>query len=209
MGSLPLLVRNELDALIPLDGPASADPLKLPDLLDLTVDSDTVAVRCGDVEMTYRALHERSNRLARRLLAQGVGVGNRVALMLPRSIEQVVAVWAVARCGAAFVPVDPDYPAERVAHMIDESGVTIAVAVDPGVVPTGVRWVDVADAPGDGTPVADAELAHPVRLDNAAYVIYTSGSVGRRAESRCRTEDLRITRPQCGVSTRRIPGRGC
>ncbi|QSE83031.1 amino acid adenylation domain-containing protein [Rhodococcus koreensis] len=178
VGSLPLLVRDELDALIPLDGPASADPLTLPDLLDLTVDSDTVAVRCRDVEMTYRALHERSNRLARRLLAQGVGVGNRVALMLPRSIEQVVAVWAVARCGAAFVPVDPDYPAERIAHMIAESGVTIAVAVDPGVVPTGVRWVDVADAPGDGTPVADAELAHPVRLDNAAYVIYTSGSVG-------------------------------
>ncbi|QYB02783.1 amino acid adenylation domain-containing protein [Rhodococcus sp. USK10] len=178
VGSLPLLVQDELDALVPLHGPASVAPLTLPDLLDLTADSDTVAVRCGDVEMTYRALHERSNRLARRLLARGVGVGNRVALMLPRSIEQVVAVWAVARCGAAFVPLDPDYPAERIAHMIEESGVTIAIAVDPGVVPTGVRWVDVADAAGDGTPVADTELAHPIRLDNAAYVIYTSGSVG-------------------------------
>ncbi|OUS92705.1 non-ribosomal peptide synthetase [Rhodococcus sp. NCIMB 12038] len=178
VGSLPLLVHDELDALVPLDGPASVAPRTLPDLLDLTADSDAVAVRCGDVELTYRALHERSNRLARRLLAQGVGVGNRVALMLPRSIEQVVAVWAVARCGAAFVPLDPDYPAERIAHMIEESGVTIAVAVDPAVVPTGVRWVDVADAPGDGTPVADMELAHPIRLDNAAYVIYTSGSVG-------------------------------
>ncbi|MFE7416391.1 amino acid adenylation domain-containing protein [Rhodococcus sp. NPDC057529] len=178
VGSLPLLARDELDALVPLDGPASVEPRILPDLLDLTADSDTIAVRCGDVEMTYRDLHERSNRLARRLLARGVGVGNRVALMLPRSIDQVVAVWAVARCGAAFVPVDPDYPAERIAHMIEESGVTVAVTVDPGVVPTGVRWVDVSDAPGDGTPIADTELTHPIRLDNAAYVIYTSGSVG-------------------------------
>ncbi|MFC9837237.1 amino acid adenylation domain-containing protein [Rhodococcus sp. NPDC127530] len=178
VGSLPLLTDDELEVLAPLAGPPSVSPLTLPDMFDLTADSDTVAVRCGDVEMTYRALHERSNRLARRLLAQGVGVGNRVALMLPRSIDQVVAVWAVARCGAAFVPVDPGYPAERIAHMIEESGVTIAVATEPEVVPRGVEWVDVADAPGDGTPVADAELAHPIRLDNAAYVIYTSGSVG-------------------------------
>ncbi|MFC0450890.1 non-ribosomal peptide synthetase [Rhodococcus jostii] len=178
VGSLPLLTHDELDALAPLTGPPAVAPLTLPDLLDLTVDSDSVALRCGDAEMTYRALHERSNRLARRLLAHGVGVGNRVALMLPRSIEQVVAVWAVARCGAAFVPVDPGYPAERVAHMIDESDVTLAVAAEPDVVPPGVAWVDVADAPGDGTPIADAELAHPIRLDNAAYVIYTSGSVG-------------------------------
>jgi amino acid adenylation domain-containing protein len=178
VGSLPLLTDDELEALVPLTGPPSVSPLTLPDMFDLTADSDTVAVRCGDAEMTYRALHERSNRLARRLLAQGVGVGNRVALMLPRSIEQVVAVWAVARCGAAFVPVDPDYPAERIAHMIDESGVTIAVATEPEVVPPGVEWVDVADAPGNGAPIADAELAHRIRLDNAAYVIYTSGSVG-------------------------------
>ncbi|WP_312033851.1 MULTISPECIES: non-ribosomal peptide synthetase [unclassified Rhodococcus (in: high G+C Gram-positive bacteria)] len=178
VGSLPLLTPGELDALAPLTGPPAAAPLTLPEIFDLTVDSGSVALRCGDAEMTYRALHERSNRLARRLLAHGVGVGNRVALMLPRSIEQVVAVWAVARCGAAFVPVDTGYPAERVAHMIDESGVTLAVAAEPEVVPAGVEWVDVADAPGDGTPLADAELAHPIRLDNAAYVIYTSGSVG-------------------------------
>ncbi|MFZ2176202.1 MAG: amino acid adenylation domain-containing protein, partial [Rhodococcus sp. (in: high G+C Gram-positive bacteria)] len=178
IGVLPLLTADERDQLVHSSGPESVPPLTLPELFDATADSDGIALRYGDEDVSYRVLHERSNRLAHVLIEAGVGTGDRVALMLPRSVEQVVAVWAVARTGAAFVPVDPGYPAERIAHMITESGATMAIATDPSVVPAGIGWVDAKDQPGDSASVTDADRLRPIRVDNAAYVIYTSGSVG-------------------------------
>ncbi|GCE39566.1 Siderophore biosynthesis non-ribosomal peptide synthetase modules Bacillibactin synthetase component F [Rhodococcus wratislaviensis] len=178
VGSLPILTGDERDVLVPAGGPAARTPLTLPEILDETAGSDAVALRDSAGEMTYRELHDRSNRLARKLIRLGVGAGDRVALMLPRSVEHVVAVWAVARTGGAFVPVDPSYPDDRIAHMIAESDATMAIALGPEVVPAGVDWIDVADEPGDSRPVTDDDRIHPLRVDNAAYVIYTSGSVG-------------------------------
>lgn len=178
VGHLPILTGDERSALVPAAGPAARTPMTLPEILDETAGSDAVALRDSEVEVTYKELHDRSNRLARKLIRLGVGAGDRVALMLPRSVEHVVAVWAVARTGGAFIPVDPSYPNERIAHMIAESGATMAIAPGPGVVPAGVDWIDVADEPGDSRPVTDDDRLHPLRVDNAAYVIYTSGSVG-------------------------------
>src|SRR6266567_2672656 len=94
-------------------------------LLTAAVESsaDSVAIRfdpAGDGsaarQLTYRELDEASSRLARELIAHGVGAGDVVALGIARSLESVLAVWAIAKTGAAYVPVDPSYPAERIGH---------------------------------------------------------------------------------------------
>lgn len=76
---------------------------------------------CGDVSLTYAELDARSNRLAHALIARGAGPERLVAVSLPRSAELVVAILAVLKTGAAYVPVDPEYPAARIAYLLDDS----------------------------------------------------------------------------------------
>ncbi|WP_433271684.1 amino acid adenylation domain-containing protein [Actinosynnema sp. CS-041913] len=127
---------------------------------------DAVALVSGGEAISYRELHARSNRLARRLRSCGAEPGRRVAVVLPRSVDLVVALLAVQKSGAAYVPVDPGYPADRVRQVLDD--------VEPIHVLTGeeVRSPLVAEFPADDLPPA-AGPADPV------YVIYTSGSTGR------------------------------
>ncbi|MFD3546608.1 amino acid adenylation domain-containing protein [Streptomyces sp. NPDC058655] len=158
---------------------------------------DAVALVFGDTALTYAELDARINRLARLLLARGAGPERTVALALPRSIEMVVALFAVLRTGAAYLPLDLDHPADRLRLMVEDTGplcllTTLAVAPtlrggsgplapevaldDPSVA------AELASLP-DGE-VTDAErpaFAHavPGRLEHPAYVIYTSGSTGK------------------------------
>ena len=80
-------------------------------------------------ELTYTDLDARSSRLARELIARGIGPGDVVALGLTRSLESVLAVWAVAKTGAAYVPVDPTLPTERRAYLIADSGAVLGLTV--------------------------------------------------------------------------------
>ncbi|GAB2510252.1 amino acid adenylation domain-containing protein [Nocardia heshunensis] len=138
---------------------------------------DGIAVVCGDRRLTYRELDARAEHLARRLTAAGAGPESLVAVGIPRSIESVLAVWAVARTGAAFVPVDPAYPPERIARIIDVSGVCLGLTVTAqrDRLPGTVDWWCVDDV-RDEFPIAIRDIvrdtAHP------AYVIFTSGSTG-------------------------------
>ncbi|CRK52520.1 Non-ribosomal peptide synthetase [Rhodococcus sp. RD6.2] len=179
----------ERDSLVPFTGDAAPEPLLLPDLLaaGVAVDPDAVALVHGDRTTTYRELDAQSNRIARLLLSQGIGPGDFVAIALPRSVESIVAMWAIARSGAGFVPVDPSYPVERIAHMITDSGVALGFtdAAHRDALPGGVEWlvlgepgVDAAFAGLSADAVTDAD--RPVRLaeTHAAYMIYTSGSTG-------------------------------
>ncbi|WP_306307226.1 amino acid adenylation domain-containing protein [Nocardia exalbida] len=110
-----------------------------------------------------------------------------VAVAVPRSISSVLAVWAVAKTGAVFVPVDPTYPAERIAHMLTDSGAALGltIATCRAALPGAVDWL-VLDAPStaarmrrnSGAPIDAAELIRPVRVENPAWMIYTSGSTG-------------------------------
>ena len=147
---------------------------------------DAPAVACEDATLSYRALDGTSNRLARALAARGVGPERVVALALPRSIDLVVATVAVLKAGGAFLPLDLDYPAARLALMLDDGAPRVVLTTDalgrdlPAVGETqrlvidDPRVVADLDAAEDGPPPEPAlALAHP------AYVIYTSGSTGR------------------------------
>ncbi|CAL9399375.1 amino acid adenylation domain-containing protein [Streptomyces sp. enrichment culture] len=149
-----------------------------------------VAVVCGDRSVSYGELNASANRLARRLVAGGAGPGRFVGLALPRSVELVTALLAVVKSGAAYVPMDPDYPAERLGHMVADSApvlVVTASGVDLSGVDCGGASVVVLDAPDvtaevDGLPggdLSDAERGGVLCGGSAAYVIYTSGSTGR------------------------------
>ncbi|WP_407670482.1 non-ribosomal peptide synthase/polyketide synthase [Nocardia suismassiliense] len=138
-------------------------------------------------ELSYAELDERSTRLARLLIDRGVGPEDLVAVGIPRSIDSVVAVWAVAKAGAGFVPVDPNYPADRVEHMVADSGAVcgLTVAAVRDELPDRVDWlsIDTADCarwleefPAD--PVTYIDRVRPLRAEHPAYVIYTSGSTG-------------------------------
>ncbi|WDV32498.1 AMP-binding protein [Streptomyces sp. AD16] len=139
-----------------------------------------------DTTLSYGELDARADRLATHLAGRGVGPESRVALVLPRSTELVVAILAVLKAGGAYVPVDPASPADRIAYLLEDSAVELAVtareAADALPGGAGTRTV-VLDAPETVRALADGP-ARPsrravVRADAAAYVIYTSGSTGR------------------------------
>ncbi|WP_157115169.1 non-ribosomal peptide synthetase, partial [Nocardia niwae] len=137
--------------------------------------------------LTYAELDARSTRLARLLIDRGVGPEDLVAVGIPRSVESVVAVWAVAKTGAGFVPVDPNYPADRVEHMVKDSGAVLGLAVARVVedLPSEIEWLVIdsdsctralEDYPAE--PVTYADRLRQLRAEHPAYVIYTSGSTG-------------------------------
>ncbi len=134
-----------------------------------------VAVSDGERVLTYRELDELAGRLAGRLTGRGVRRGARVAVMLDRSADLLVALLAVWKAGAAYVPVDAAYPAPRVAFMVADSDVSLMVcsAATRDAVPEGIESIVVADEePGDEPPAVTA------RPEDLAYVMYTSGSTG-------------------------------
>jgi amino acid adenylation domain-containing protein/non-ribosomal peptide synthase protein (TIGR01720 family) len=141
-----------------------------------------------DVHRTYGELNARANRLARHLAGRGAGPEDVVALLLPRSDRVVESLLAVQKAGAAYLPLDPDLPAERIEAVVADARpravVTIGALADQ--VPAGLPAVVVDDpataavlADLPGTDLGDAERVAPLSPDNPAYVIFTSGSTGR------------------------------
>ncbi|MCP2243403.1 non-ribosomal peptide synthetase [Lentzea aerocolonigenes] len=135
---------------------------------------DATALVSGPTTLTYAELDARASGLAADLVGRGLGTEDFVAIALPRSPELIVSMLAVLKAGAAYVPVDPAYPAERVAYMLDD--------LAPRYVLTSV---DVAPGLPSGTPVVLVDDARPgtvarrvINPATAAYVIYTSGSTG-------------------------------
>ncbi|MEU5772164.1 amino acid adenylation domain-containing protein [Streptomyces venezuelae] len=145
---------------------------------------DAVAVRCGGEALSYGELDGRANRLARYLVALGIAPEARVGLCLPRGVVMVVAELAVWKAGGAFVPLDPEYPPDRLGYVLADSGasVVLGVADSLAAVPVGGAHVvllddaDVAGALETESPFTPGRW--PTR-DQLAYVIYTSGSTGR------------------------------
>jgi len=187
--TLDTLPAEERDLVIGLGSPAMGEPARV-DCLHLMIEDqvdrtpDAVAVRAGDRTRTYAELDCAANRLAHRLLAHGVGPDRRVGVCLPRTTELVVTLLAVLKAGAAYVPLDPAYPAERIAYMATDSGCALLVTQ------AGQDCPEVDDVPtllvDDETDTAGTANTTPDHRPNVgtdptrlAYVIYTSGSTGR------------------------------
>ncbi|MFF3847788.1 amino acid adenylation domain-containing protein [Streptomyces sp. NPDC002328] len=143
---------------------------------------DAVAVDDGRRRLDYAGLWDLSGRVADRLAALGAGPGTAVAVSVDRSVLLPVALLGVLRSGARYVPVDPGYPAERIGHMLSDSGARLLIASDGPVgappVSGPVRVLNVADLVDDRTAAPEAASA-PVHPEDLAYVLYTSGSTGR------------------------------
>ncbi|MDT7655067.1 MAG: hypothetical protein QOI36_6478, partial [Pseudonocardiales bacterium] len=164
----------------------------LPELIQQAVarTPDAPAVITHDGAISFAELDSRANQLARLLITHGAGPEQIVALALPRSVEIVIAQLAVAKTGAAFLPIDPAYPGQRIAFMLTDAcpvlvlTLTAEVATLPITGQTSVLVLDdpetlaAAAAMPDRAPT-DAERTAPLRVTHPAYVIYTSGSTGR------------------------------
>jgi amino acid adenylation domain-containing protein len=147
-----------------------------------------VAVVCGGQEITYQELNERANRLGRLLIAKGVRLEDVVGLAVGRSVEMVVALLGILKAGAAFLPIDAYYPAERMAFMLSDAEPVCLLTTSE----TADRLPDnscrlILDHPETVRALAQCATRNPtdqdgrnsLRLENSAYVIYTSGSSGR------------------------------
>jgi amino acid adenylation domain-containing protein len=143
------------------------------------------AVVCGDTVMSFGELNGRANRLARWLIAAGVGPGDPVAVVLPRSVDSVVAMLGVLAAGAMYVPVDVSYPAERVRFMLADAAPLVAITTAEPAVP-GARMLVLGSAEAEAElaeladgPVGAGERRRVLMPSDTAYMIYTSGSTGR------------------------------
>ncbi|MEU9287956.1 amino acid adenylation domain-containing protein, partial [Streptomyces sp. NPDC048275] len=149
---------------------------------------DETAVVFQDTRVTYRELDARVNRLARLFVEHGIGPEDVVAVVLPRSVDSIVALLAAMKAGAVYLPVDPEYPADRTSFMLTDSAPALVVTVD-----AAADRVAVLD--GSGVPVIRLDSAETQRAlaaapnttpvsghatpANGAYILYTSGSTGR------------------------------
>jgi amino acid adenylation domain-containing protein/non-ribosomal peptide synthase protein (TIGR01720 family) len=161
----------------------------LPDLFEARAAAapQSVAVVSDDAELSCGQLNARANRLARLLIERGVGPESIVALALPCTVDLVVAVLAVVKAGGAFLPVDVEYPAQRIGHMLtDAAPVCVITASEvaptlPATAPVLVLddpvVIDACAAQSDADPV-DADRTAALLPAHPAYVIYTSGSAG-------------------------------
>ncbi|MFW0796222.1 amino acid adenylation domain-containing protein [Gordonia sp. CPCC 205515] len=146
------------------------------------------AVVAGDRRLDFAELHAEINRMARSLLWRGVRVEHRVALLLPRDERMVIAMFAVFACGAAYVPIDPDHPGDRIAYMLEVARPTAIVTTTALVSEIPDLDIPVLDLDTDDmrdelaaneTTALGPDDTGVVRPDNLAYVIFTSGSTGR------------------------------
>ncbi|MGR6027322.1 amino acid adenylation domain-containing protein [Rhodococcus erythropolis] len=145
---------------------------------------DALALDYAGTQLTYAQFDARANRLARELVAAGVGPDSLVGLAMRRSIDLLVSMYAIVKAGGAYVPLDPDHPADRLAYVLEIAKPTAVLTrtSDAVVLPLGTPTLDVDTldlSVHADTTVTDADRLAPLRADNTAYVIFTSGSTGR------------------------------
>src|SRR5205823_5501747 len=194
LGRIDILTDSERDQVLEAWNDTDRDVARLafPALFEAQVarTPDAPAVISEAGALSYGELEARANRLAHLLVQRGAGPERIVALALPRSVEIVVAQLAVLKAGAAFLPVDPAYPAERIAFMLTDAAPVLVLSlteiapqlpVAEGMTVLTLDDPDTASAT-EGRPdhaPTDRDRTSPLLLQHPAYVIYTSGSTGR------------------------------
>ncbi|MEO7330659.1 MAG: amino acid adenylation domain-containing protein, partial [Minicystis sp.] len=186
IGGLPLLPAREVQTLLRWSHPEAeaVEEACFHQLFEAQVEQypEAMALRFGEEQLSYRALDERANRLARRLRRLGIGTDSLVGIALDRSPALVLSILAVLKAGAAYVPLDPAYPRERLALMIEDAGMALLVSRENLLDALPSAAVPVLDIDRHAAEIA-AEASVPLALaqsaDTPAYVIYTSGSTGK------------------------------
>lgn len=140
---------------------------------------DAIALTDGARSLTYAEVDAQSRRMAALLSSRGVVAGGFVGLCLPRSLEVVMAMLGVLRCGATYVPMDPDYPAERLRYTAQDASVALVITLADARVDFDAPTVDIDALMEGATPPAQESVDVDWPTGQAAYVIYTSGSTGR------------------------------
>ncbi|MFJ9468158.1 non-ribosomal peptide synthetase [Streptomyces caniferus] len=189
IGRLPVLAPDERHRLL---GEWNGEqrpcpPALVTDLFEAQVERTPAApaVSCEGGHLSFEELNARSNRLARVIIRSGIGTEDLVALALPRSSSLLVAMLAVLKAGAAYLPLDPGLPAERLAGMLDDARPAALIVTSRTAVArcgTVARHIVLDDQSLDSGPwddVRQGERLRPLAPDHPAYVIYTSGSTGR------------------------------
>ncbi|MFJ2482033.1 amino acid adenylation domain-containing protein [Pseudomonas sp. NPDC087598] len=183
IGELPMLGRDEFaqlqqsNALLPMERlPVHERFARI-----AATQPHAVAVRCGELQLSFTELDAQANRLARRLQSDGVGPEVRIGIALPRSPKMLVAMLAVLKAGAAYVPLDASYPRERLAYLIEDSGIALLLT-DSSLIaqlPLPAGLANLCLDTLDTSAFADTAPAVEVHEQSLAYVIYTSGSTGQ------------------------------
>ena len=141
---------------------------------------DNIAVVFEDQKLTYRELNERANSLASYLRSQKIGRNDIVGIMVNRSLEMIISMLAVLKSGAAYIPIDPDYPQDRIEYMLSNSTAKILLTTTKFMDSTnsyGIRKINLEDNNIFNFPTSNLDFINSP--DDLAYVIYTSGSTGK------------------------------
>jgi len=145
-------------------------------------DPDTVAVVFEDQQLTYAQLNAKANQLAHYLHAQGVGPEVLVGICVERSLEMVIGLLGILKAGGAYLPIDPDYPEERIAFMLEDAQPVLSLVhtATREVLPENISTVINMDAQWQAiAQFSEDNPSHTAQVQNLAYVIYTSGSTGK------------------------------
>ncbi|MCZ4521275.1 non-ribosomal peptide synthase/polyketide synthase [Rhodococcus ruber] len=193
VGDLPILYDDEYDRLTHVHGDDVLAGGTMAEIFaaGAALDPEAIAIRYRGRSVSYAELDATSSQLARVLIERGAGPEAVVALGFQRSYEMVLAVWAVAKSGAAHMPIDPTYPQDRIGHMVSDSRAVLGLTVRAHLSAVSgaadeLEWLSidddavVADVRTRSTnPVVDADRLRPSTFQNPAYLIYTSGSTGK------------------------------
>src|SRR5262249_20074361 len=136
----------------------------------------------GNGQLTYSELNQRANQLAHYLAAEGVRPGSRVAICMERSLEMIIAVLGILKAGAAYVPLDPEYPRERVAFMLQDCDAAVLLTQQRIAAELSAQDTKVVSLDSAWQQISNQSAVNPIGLatsDHLVYVIYTSGSTGR------------------------------
>ncbi|PWV47942.1 non-ribosomal peptide synthetase [Nocardiopsis sp. L17-MgMaSL7] len=141
---------------------------------------DAVAVEDSGGTHTYASVHERVEEIAALLRGRGVGAGRTVAVAMPRSVDMLASLLAVQRVGGVYLPLDPEFPADRLAYMVADSAAVLVLTGGGVEAPAGgtAPVLDLGNASAE-PPAPVGTVTGPVDADSVAYVLYTSGSTGR------------------------------
>ncbi len=193
IGSLTILSDEERRKLLPVkQAKQHIQPRQtLPELFEIqaAAKSDETAAVFEESGLTYKELNEKANQLAHMMIARGVGPEQFVALALPRSLDMIVGLLAVLKTGAAYLPLDPDYPADRIAFMLHDAKPVFMLTNREGASKLSIESgmpAFILDDPQNKETLRQYAVTNPENADrirplsplHPAYVIYTSGSTG-------------------------------